>query len=194
MLRLQHLTLGWEPDKPVLRHISFDFAVPGVYAIMGSSGLGKTTLLKAMAGRLAPQAGSIQGFDGAKRGLLFQENRLLPWCSVLKNVSLAMPQEDREKAKTLLHALGIEEVEALPGSFSGGMQRRVALARAMAYGAPYLLLDEPFTGMDWPLKQHVAPLLLASAPFILFSTHELEEVSLMKAQLLSLHADRLEKA
>lgn len=193
MLRLSNLSLAWEPGKPVLSNIHFSFEVPGVYALMGSSGLGKTTLLKAMAGLLKPTEGSIEGLGDAKRAILFQENRLLPWLSVAKNVAIVMEREDEAAARRLLEALEIEEYESLPGTFSGGMQRRAALARALAYGAPWLLLDEPFTGMDKLLKEKVAQHILAAAPFVLFSTHDVEESRLMGAQTLLLHFDRLEK-
>ena len=150
-------------------------------------------LLQGLAGLLTPHAGTITGFGRGKRALLFQENRLLPWCSALKNVCLAMEREDAGKARALLHSLGIDEADQRPGGFSGGMQRRVAPARALAFDAPYLLLDEPFSGLDQPLKKRVSEILLQSAGFILFSTHEAEDARLMRARTLMLHPDRLEE-
>lgn len=191
MISVQGLSLGWQENKRVLTGISYDFEVPGVYALMGKSGLGKTTFLHGMAGLLKPQSGTVSGFTDAKRAILFQEDRLLPWCSALKNVCLAMENEDRGKARGLLNSLGIDDVDQLPGSFSGGMQRRVAIARALALGAPYLLLDEPFSGLDLPLKELVAEKLKSSASFILLSTHDMEEARLINAKPLMLHPDKL---
>lgn len=192
-MRIEHLSLAYPPNPPVISGISTQLPLPGVYALMGPSGLGKTSLLKAIAGLLTPAEGRITGLEGLRISMLFQENRLLPWRTALQNVLLGMTVPDEGRAKALLHALQIEELPAFPAVLSGGMQRRVALARALAHGGDVLLLDEPFTGLDEELKQVAAQLILQQqARLVLFSSHELQDCQMMGARRLQLHADRIE--
>lgn len=192
MLQVHDLSIAYPPQAPILSSISFHLPSEGVFALMGPSGLGKTSLLKAIAGLLQPVAGSIQFSEPCKPVMLFQEDRLLPWCSALKNVCLGMTEPDESVANALLRRMGIDAVDALPGSFSGGMQRRVALARALAAGGDMLLLDEPFTGMDATLKGELAPIIREFGKLIVFSTHDKADAELMAAKLMLLQADAID--
>ena len=170
-MRIDKLSLAYPPKPPIIKDISIVLPQPGVYALMGPSGLGKTSLIKAIAGLLPMASGSISGLEGKRITMMFQEHRLLPWRSALTNVMLGMPAPDARQASELLHALELEDLDAYPDALSGGMQRRVALARALAHGGEVLLLDEPFTGMDEALKERAA---------------------LMQTKQLLLHQDRID--
>ncbi len=189
MLQVKSLTAGY-PDKPeVIRNLSFSLPRKGAFALMGPSGLGKTTLLRVLAGLLIPTSGDVAGLSAVKTTIMFQENRLLPWCSALKNVLLGMPAADETKARAMLTSMHIVDPEVLPNALSGGMQRRIALVRALLTGADVLLLDEPFTGMDQALKEDLAPIILQLDNLVVFSTHDASDAALMQAKVMMLHHD-----
>ena len=149
MIELQDVTLRYG-DKTVLDRLSLRFDAPGQYAVLGASGCGKTTLLRLIAGLQKPTSGRILIPEQTHMAVCFQEDRLLPWETALQNVALARPGKDSlENARQWLASMGLaDECDALPGALSGGMQRRVALARALAMDAPVVLLDEPFRALD----------------------------------------------
>lgn len=151
--------------RPVLGRIAFDVAPGQVVAVLGPSGIGKTTLLRLIAG-LDTAAGAR--IDGAGRlGVVFQAPTLLPWRSVIDNITLAA-RCGRAEAAALLAAVGLgDRAEAYPGALSLGQQRRVALARAFAVGPDTLVLDEPFASLDEASAQRMQGLLadlLAARP------------------------------
>ncbi len=173
-------------DKTVFSQFSHTFCLEGITALMGESGCGKTTLLRLMCGLETPDAGEIRGIP-ANFTFLFQEDRLLPWSDALENVALV---SDRQTAQQKLCAVGLRnELHARPETLSGGMQRRVALARAFAHKSELLLLDEPLKGLDAALRVQMLDLLKAESTRrpILFVTHDREEAELAGAQVLYLH-------
>ena len=133
-------------------------------AILGPSGCGKTTLLRIIAGLDADFDGSVLMHGKVvtrpdpDRGLLFQEPRLLPWLKVWRNIAFALPSDmnkrrKREIVAEVLRFLGLADYhDAWPAELSGGMAKRVALARAIVNVPSLLLLDEPFTALDSPTK------------------------------------------
>ncbi|MDO5377507.1 MAG: ATP-binding cassette domain-containing protein [Clostridia bacterium] len=140
-------------SKTVFSRLSLRFDAPGRYALLGPSGCGKTTLLRLIAGLEKPASGCVLRPADAPIAFCFQEDRLLPWRTVLENVALALPGMPRDErlaaARQWLARVGLTgEGEAFPASLSGGMKRRAALARALAMDAPALLLDEPFRALD----------------------------------------------
>lgn len=180
MLKLYNITLMYTNSNFILDNVSIALASPGRFALMGASGSGKTTFLKAIAGLVMPSSGTFSGLAGKRIALMFQEDRLLPWCTVLKNVMLAMSVPSESEAKRILSKLEIDDHFAYPLTFSGGMKRRVALARAIAYKPDVLLLDEPFKGIDVGMKIRLAEYVKNSAPFIIFSTHDEDEAAIME--------------
>ena len=160
---------------------------PGrVLALVGPSGCGKTTLLHLCAGLLEVQEGRIiQPF--APTAVMFQQPRLLPWMAVLDNIALALKAQGVDKrqrhaqARQMALALGLPELSLAqyPAELSGGMQSRVALARALVLAPKLLLMDEPFSALDVGLRYQLHQLLLeqqaASGMAVLLITHDLME-------------------
>ena len=181
MIECRDICLSFE-GRVILNKVSFSLPDAGIFALMGSSGIGKSSLLKILSGLLAPDSGTIRGLDNLRVGILFQEDRLLPWHTALKNVVLAMEHPSQEEARILLDALEIgDSADAYPAVLSGGMKRRVALARAIAFSPDVLLLDEPFSGIDEQIKGRISPFIQESAPLIIFSTHNVKDAGMMGA-------------
>lgn len=185
MIRLSHVTAGY-PGKRVLADVSLEWPETGAVALMAPSGFGKTTLLRLLAGSIQPEKGEISGLAGKRIAFLFQEDRLLPWLTAEKNVEIAC--DDGEKARYWLKQMEIPDGGVYPDAMSGGMQRRVALARCMAFGGDILLLDEPFKGLDEALRNRIAERIRGQAPLIVLAVHDAEEAALMGAQIIRLDA------
>ncbi len=169
-------------DGKILNDFSLHLPEAGCVCFFGPSGSGKTTLLNLIAGIVSPDAGQITLPPGSV-SVLFQEDRLLPWASALENVKIVLekdfpPKEARARSLRALGDVFLEEAaKKHPSELSGGMRRRVALARALAYGGSVLLLDEPFTGMDAKIKNELFPLLseLKKEKLVVLVTHYPEE-------------------
>ena len=146
MITLQNICMAFG-DKQIFDGLSLSFSCPGWYAVLGSSGRGKTTLLRLIAGLEQPQAGEVALPGDVRMAFCFQEDRLLPFKTVLENLLLVCDSE--ETARFWLERVGLHgEENSYPAALSGGMKRRAALARALAFEAPVLLMDEPFRALD----------------------------------------------
>jgi len=153
--------------------------------VLGPSGCGKTTLLNILSGLLPADGGARTGFEDARFSCVFQEPRLIPSLTALQNVELVLrallpAPERRERALRFLAAVGLQEASGLkPGQLSGGMRQRTALARAFAYPADLLLLDEPFQSVDLRTRIGLMDAFLelqAEDPrTVVFVTHEVKE-------------------
>jgi phospholipid/cholesterol/gamma-HCH transport system ATP-binding protein len=168
-LRVQDLAIGYGA-KPVQHAVSFDVRAGSIFAIMGGSGCGKSTLLKALIGLLRPSAGCIlvgredywaasadrRAEIGRRSGVLFQGGALWSSMTAEQNVSLPMQMFSRlpaasiaALARTKLALVGLDtDADAMPADLSGGMCKRVGLARALALEPDMLFLDEPSAGLD----------------------------------------------
>lgn len=136
-------------DNVVIPDLSVDIEPGEFFTLLGPSGCGKTTLLRVMAGLETPEAGTVDGLSPARTAFLFQEDRLLPWRTVDQHITDVLPRQRRgELADWLAFAELSGEGDAYPTALSGGMARRLALARCAALGGDLLLLDEPFAGVD----------------------------------------------
>ena len=135
--------------QAVLRDLSFT-AGPGITCVMAPSGSGKTTLLRILLGLERPDSGTGEGLAGKRVSAVFQEDRLLEHLSAEGNLRFVLGREyDLKAARALLDRLDLPDTGAQPvREFSGGMKRRLALARALLAPFDVLLLDEPFTGLD----------------------------------------------
>ncbi|MBP0573090.1 ATP-binding cassette domain-containing protein, partial [Mycobacterium tuberculosis] len=140
-----------------LAEVTLSFAPGSFTVLVGPSGCGKTTLLRLIAGLIAPSAGTIRHLGDGRPpavGYVFQEPRLMPWLSVADNVGFALKgrlpkREAAARIGELLDLTGLSAFAAArPSQLSGGMASRVGLARALAGDPDLLLLDEPFAGID----------------------------------------------
>jgi len=168
----------------VLAGIDLHLAAGESVALVGPSGCGKTTLLQLIAGLGHPSAGRIDN-SYVRPAYVFQQPRLLPWKTALDNIALGlkaagMPRPRRnERARALGARLGLADADLgkFPHQLSGGMQSRVALARAFVLEPDLLLLDEPFSALDVGLKAELYDLLLAEmqarGTSLLMITHDL---------------------
>ncbi len=182
-MEIQNVTVRFD-EKLVLDQFSLTIPKSGVLCLFGPSGCGKTTLLRVISGLQAPEAGQLSCRPSVSA--VFQEDRLLPWLSIQKNI-IAAAGVSRETADLWLQRVGLgAEKKQLPANLSGGMQRRVAVARALAAKSDILLLDEPFNGVDEETKKLLYPLILEAAenkPVILV-THHRQEAQALGAEIL----------
>ncbi|MGA7031268.1 MAG: ABC transporter ATP-binding protein, partial [Pseudolabrys sp.] len=172
--------------------ISLTIAQKEIVAIIGPSGCGKSTLLNMIAGLYAPSSGSID-YKGARVsdintdvGYMTQKDNLLPWRNVRDNIAFPLElagqsRSEREaRAEVVIKGVGLDGFQRrFPSELSGGMRKRVSLARMILYGAETALLDEPFAALDAQLKLAMHDLLLQLAAenkqTVIFVTHDLME-------------------
>ena len=187
-------------NHTALKDISFTVPEGQFTCILGPSGSGKTTLLNIVSGLDRAMEGDVRltengALDPASMpiGYMFQTPRLFPWLSVLDNVRIVMDQEGiaSGEAEKLLKAMGLEDVfQAYPNRLSGGMQRRVALARAFAVRPKLLLMDEPFVSLEAPVADRLRQLLIDTwsgrRTTVLFVTHDLSEALTLADRILFL--------
>ena len=157
MLRLTNVTKRFG-EKLILDRFTHVFMGGRVACLMGPSGCGKTTLLRVASGLLLPDGGKAEAPGDARASFLFQEDRLLPWLSARKNVTAVGVSP--VKAEMYLQRVGLQaELDTLPALLSGGMRRRLAIARALAFGGDVFFLDEPLQGLDASTAQPVLEVL-----------------------------------
>lgn len=182
------------PSHTALDRLDLEIAQGEFLCLVGPSGSGKTTLLRILAGLDRDYDGVLGLPPGLRLAVVFQEPRLMPWSSVLSNLLLVAPTEDaqaRPRALALLRELDIAGfAEAYPAQLSGGMQRRVALARALFVSPELMLMDEPFVSVDQPTADHLRDLLSRSwrdrRMTTVFVTHDLREAVSLATRLVFL--------
>lgn len=189
---LQNISKTYQ-DKVVLRDFSMELESGGIYCLMGSSGIGKTTLLRILMGLEAPDAVKSAS-DCGKRisdiciSAVFQENHLFSFTDAVKNIRLAAGRMGLWfQAEELLNGLLEQEAWKKPVSqLSGGMQRRVAVLRALAVKSDFLIMDEPFTGLDQETKERLITAILKyrNDRTLLVVTHQEEDAALLGAKII----------
>jgi NitT/TauT family transport system ATP-binding protein len=195
-----------------LDSFSLDVAREEFIAVVGQSGCGKTTLLRILAGLIAPSEGHVRVagqplWDGGRRndealaklGLVFQDANLFPWYSVEDNIALPLrlrgqgKRERLERAHELAELVGLEGFErSYPRELSGGMRQRVAIARALSYNPEILLMDEPFGALDAitrdRMNQELQSIALRTKATVVFVTHSISEAVLIADRVVLLSA------
>lgn len=177
-------------ENRVLDCLSWAFPGGQISCVQGPSGCGKTTLLRLIAGLEKPDSGEIRGAEGKKISAVFQENRLLENLTAEKNLLLtARSGFTRTDARELLNDLGLSGAEQRRTcELSGGMQRRVAVARALAADYELLLLDEPLTGLDGETRLQVLRCIQdrLDGRTAVWITHDPDAAALLDAPVLRL--------
>lgn len=166
MIEIRKLCKSYD-EKMVYQSLDLIIEDDTISCIVGPSGCGKTTLLRILAGLECYDEGEILGIEEKRKAFVFQEDRLMPWLNVTENIeyvlaSYCSKDEMKEKVSSILGMLQLTEQEKTSvQKLSGGMKRRVAIGRALAFDSEILLLDEPFKGLDDALKWHVLEGMLA---------------------------------
>lgn len=176
-------------ETPVLGPIRFQIDPGETLALVGPSGIGKSTLLRILAGIDPDFDGTIE--RPGTLAFVFQEPTLLPWRSVLQNILLPHPQLTEQQAKDMLARSGLEDKEALfPKQLSLGQQRRLSLARAFAEAPDLLIMDEPFVSLDEETADRMLELteklISDHRPATLFVTHDMREADRLASRILRL--------
>ena len=187
MLELKNITHSYG-TTPVLKGMNLVLAPGQRIALMGPSGVGKTTLLRIALGLVKPDEGTAEN-RFRKTAAVFQEPRLLPWRTAAENVNLVLADDRSTMAEARLCLLQMNLADAAdkyPRELSGGMQQRVAIARAMAVNADLLILDEPFKAMDEELRSQVIAQVAQTDAAILLVTHEEEEAAVLGCEIVRL--------
>lgn len=177
-------------DNHVLKGVNLTLKDNSIYCLMGASGIGKTTLLRILMGLEQADSGSVTGIHKNNISSMFQEDRLIPTLSAVENVAIVIhgkinKQNIRNNLSTILPSDCLDKPIV---SLSGGMKRRVALARAMTYPSELIILDEPFTGLDKDTKSEVIEYILKmrNNRTLLIATHGTDDACLLGADVIQL--------
>jgi NitT/TauT family transport system ATP-binding protein len=199
MIRFEQVSKSFD-SLNVLRDLSFGVSTGEILGVVGPSGVGKTVILKLIAGILTPDEGLVEVAPGVV-GYVFQEPRLLPWRTALDNVAAPLRAggmavgEARLRATSWLALVDLAGFEQYhPSELSGGMAQRVSVARALAVEPAILLMDEPFTGMDATLKSSLIAtlqqILRERRTTTLYVTHDLTEALQLADRIVELMPDK----
>lgn len=201
MLEFRNVTFKYDEDEePMMRDLSFSVGDGEFVSVIGASGCGKSTIFRLINGLEKPQSGEIlvngKPIETQKNYSSFmpQKDLLLPWRTIEKNVCLPMeimkvPADKQKKAcKEALEQVGLSGyADKYPKDLSGGMKQRVAFARTLLAGADMLLLDEPFSALDYLTRVDMQEWLLSqwqnSGKSIIFITHDVEEAVFLSKRI-----------
>jgi NitT/TauT family transport system ATP-binding protein len=193
LLRLDRVTVAFD-TVVVLDRIDVDVRDGEFVALVGPSGCGKTTLLNVCSGWLAPSAGTVN--RPARLRMVFQQDGLFPWLTVNENILLGLeqvadPAERKRRCEALLELIGLQTFASVyPHQLSGGMRQRVELARAIGGDTPLLLMDEPFSSLDYltrlKMRREVARILREQPRTVVLVTHDIEEAAQLADRVLVL--------
>ena len=173
----------------ILRDIQFEVAAGETVAIVGRSGIGKSTLLKLIAGTDTNYTGTI--ICSKSKAIVFQEPTLLPWRTALQNITLVHETSSISQARDVLARVGIAgKGDMFPGQLSLGQQRRLSLARAFAGRPEVLIMDEPFVSLDSETANEMLSLtemlIRDTRPATVFVTHSEDEAHRLGDRILKL--------
>jgi NitT/TauT family transport system ATP-binding protein len=212
-IRITHLSVAYQQLRgrlSVIEDLSLEINDREFLCIVGASGCGKTTLLNIVAGLIAPSSGEVLmdgrpiRAPGPERAMVFQEDAIFPWYTVRQNLEYGLkiarvPEARRDEiVNRYLRLVGLEAAQhAYPRELSGGMRKRVDVARAMALDPRVLLMDEPFAALDVLTKERLQVEFLklwsTARMTVLFVTHDLEEALFLadRVMVMSTRAGRI---
>ena len=184
-IKLVNVSKFYTVEKETIKVLDgIDLEIPAnkITIILGRSGCGKTTLLRLVSGLETFEQGEILGSEGNKNAYVFQEDRLMPWLNVKKNITFGIHKKDIDDAKVekIIQTVGLDKFSnAYPRQLSGGMKQRVSIARAFAYNPDFIMMDEPFSALDFFTREQMQNELLRINKTlncsILFVTHSIDE-------------------
>lgn len=189
-----------ETEKNVISKLNADLDTGKRIAILGKSGCGKTTLLRIIAGLTDAETGQVIIPEGLRVGYVFQEDRLFPWMTVEENIAAVMKEKDQAVAvtKEMLTLVGMQEfAKAYPHQLSGGMRKKVAFARCLAFRPDWILMDEPFSALDYfernRLQDELLEIIKKQNKGFLLVTHHVEEAMKLAQEIYIMGNGKLEK-
>ena len=184
MIKLIDVTKRFD-DLILLKDFDISFEKNKITCLFGPSGVGKTTIANIVAGIVPPDKGFVEGVDNSLFSYVFQEPRLLKWYNVYENIDFVLKDvyEQEKRVEIINNYLEMVELGRYKNykidALSGGMAQRVSLARAFAYPSHILIMDEPFKGIDFKLRNEMISLFKrmweASQRTVVFITHDVEE-------------------
>ncbi len=185
MVKIDNLTFSFG-DNEILRDFSCHIKKGERVCFRGVSGKGKTTLLRIIMKLEKGYVGSAFVEKNALLSAVFQEDILLPWYTAEENVSLVSNDSEAEKWLSLFDLS--DSISLLPSKLSGGMKRRVALARACSVNPDILILDEAFKGLDTELKENIIEILIRefADKTIIFTSHDDGEIEALSTRVIHL--------
>ena len=200
ILEVQNLSLSYyspEGETKALENISFSVKKGEFLSIVGPSGSGKSTLLSILAGILTPTEGCVAVAEDAKTGYMLQKDHLFEWRTIEKNILLGLELTGNLTAGTREYALNLMEQYGLsgfrnryPSQLSGGMRQRAALIRTLALRPEILLLDEPFSALDYQTRLHVSDdivsIIKSQRKTAILVTHDISEAVALSDRVIVL--------
>lgn len=200
-VNIEHLSKSYivsGKKLPVLDDINLTIDDRSITVIIGKSGCGKTTFLKLLHGLEHPDSGNILLPKDSKLGMVFQEDRLMPWLNTWDNVTFSLKKKHINKSlvENTLNLVGLSGFEkAYPSQLSGGMRQRAALARALIYNPSLLLMDEPFASLDFFTRENLQNEILrihkANGIGIVFVTHNIDEALKLSQRIIVFEAGKI---
>ena len=188
-IKLVNVSKFYTVDKESIKVIDkIDLSIPEnkITVILGRSGCGKTTLLRLVAGLENFEQGEIIGVESKRKAYVFQEDRLMPWLDVKSNITFGIHKNeiDNSRINEIIETVGLEKFyNAYPSQLSGGMKQRVSIARAFAYNPDFIMMDEPFSALDYFTREQMQNELLRIHErlkcSILFVTHSIDEALIL---------------
>ncbi len=183
---LENINLTYE-NVNVLKEFNLNILENKINCILGPSGSGKTSALRIIANLEKNYLGSVN-LRSDKISYVFQENRLIPWKTVLQNIKIVKDDNNIKEVSNIINCLELKGVEdKYPQQLSGGMKQRCAIGRAFYYDAPLLLMDEPFKSLDYDLRlnmvTYLAKLWEQKRNTIILVTHNIDEALLLGHQI-----------
>ena len=188
-IKLVNVSKFYTVDKESIKVIDkIDLNIPEnkITVILGRSGCGKTTLLRLVAGLEDFEQGEIIGVESKRKAYVFQEDRLMPWLDVKSNITFGIHKNEinNSRINEIIETVGLEKFyNAYPSQLSGGMKQRVSIARAFAYNPDFIMMDEPFSALDYFTREQMQSELLNIHKrlkcSILFVTHSIDEALIL---------------
>ncbi len=200
MLKLNNISFEYDKKTKILNDFNLEVFEGEIVSIKGKSGLGKSTILRLIAGLEKPNVGTIvlEGEDITKKpthkrsiGYVFQNHALFPHLTVRKNIEYGLKTNKKEQVAEIAKVVDIEGLlERYPHEISGGQKQRVAIARSLVTNPKILLMDEPFTGLDEELKNTVRKdihkILTKLKITTILVTHDIQDAINLNARLITI--------